>query len=328
MYTLRLILKGVIFLTMVKAPNGQDQLWLLLLDPGYKTEIHHEARLYVDDPQDRDDLSRGFDGTDDDGSYFDLAGNHLTMNFAPLAPPPAKPPAPPSPAPLAQPAALVFAKNTRSAGQAQPCFNCGSAFTFRQQKDDFRWVNALSEILKTVPLKPGHTLAAATELRDDIVAASYTADGLILARIAVGQGEVRTYTLWDEEDDPDNLVPDQISTYAFKKPHITCDPATDPHTAVAQTVAIELAVSGLVTFGSRSLLDETKPGSGSIVLKGKPGALVEVQISSMRHDEPPREGDFNAFYEMLKHPDYFQFLPLPAGCTAPDSGGACSPAGH
>ena len=228
----------------------------------------------------------------------------------------------------AQPASLFFTKNTRVAGKEKPCFDCSSTFTFRQQKDDFRWVNALTEILKNVPLKPSHTLAEATEFRDDIVAGSYATDGLILARIAVGQGEVRTYTLWDEEDDPSNLISDKISTYAFTKPSFTCDPAVDPHSAVAKTVAIELAVDGAITINSRSLPDETKPGRGSIVIKGKAGALVKVEISSMHHDGVPREGDFNAYYAMLKHSDYFQFLPLPKECNGADSGGACSPAGR
>jgi hypothetical protein len=305
MSKLRLILQGVIFLVTVKDhASGKDQLWLLLLDPGYKTAIHHQARLYVNKDF-KDDSSRDFDGTDAaHGDYFDLAGNNLTL----LAGSP-------------QPPALFFAKNTRV--KKKPCFDCGNVFTFRQQKDDIQWVNTLSEILKDIPRKGSYTFEQATKLRDDITAIKYATDGLILARVFVEQGEVRTYTLWKENYDPENYDPAKISTFAFTKPLVTCDPKTDPDVSVAETVAIELTFADKITFVSRSLADG-KPLSKNIVLKGKPNVWMEVRLASMRHEVA--EYDFNAFYATLEHPEYFEYLPLPAKCVGPDSGGACSPA--
>lgn len=308
MYTLRLILKGVIFLMMVKTPSGKDQLWLLFLDPGYKGQEHHQARLHVDTGF-KDASSRAADGTADSMSYFDLAGEHLTLSFA-------KPP---------QPASLFFLRDTRPEGQRKPCFDCGSPYSLQQQKDDFRWVNSLSEILATVPRKDHHTLEAATELREDILDDSYDADGLILARMAIDQGQIRTYTLWGEEGRTFNLDSKLISTFAFPDPSFACTEGVDSQTAVAETVVIELAVSDAFTFSSRSLKDERKVEKGKIVLKGGAGKLVEVQLSSMRPNHDVEEGDFDVFYDLLKHPEYLQFRPLPRPCIGTDSGGACSP---
>lgn len=186
-------------------------------------------------------------------------------------------------------------------------------------------MNSLAEILKAVPRKGNYTLAEATKLREDIVNDSYNTDGLVLARIAIGQGEVRTYTLWNEKGNPSNLDPVKISSYAFKKPPYLCDPEVDLNAAVAQTIAIELSVSDVFILGSRSLADETKPGRGNIVIKGTPGSLVEVRLMSMSYDGVAREGDFSAFYALLSNPNYFYFLPLPRECRGSDSGGACSP---
>lgn len=303
MYTLRLILQGVIFLTTVNV-SGKDYLWLLFLDPGYKTAIHHHAQLCIDES-----FLAGSNSPEGSAKCFDIAGDHLTLySNKPLAP------------------AVSFAQDTKPAKVAKPCLDCGSKFTFRQQKDDILWVNKFSEILKDVPLNNGYQLGDALKLREDILKDKYYKDGLILARMVVAAGEIRSYTLWGEKGGVSNIVPPKINLYTFIEPGRQCDPKKDKLTAVAEGVVIDIVADGSVVFSSRDLASAMLKPSRDIALKVSPSPLVEVALSSMRPDHQPRKGDFNAFYELLEHPEYFKYLPLPAPCVEGDLGGACSPA--
>ena len=305
----RLILEGVIFFTTVATQSGEPQLWLLMLDPGHHTGNHHRARLYVTRGV-RDQTSREFDGTDSVGPFFELAGEHLRMTSD--EPPP-----------------ITGTVGTRKPGTRKPCLpaDCNHTPTFAEQSNDLLWVNTLSTILSNTPLQPGRTRAEAAEamkLRDDVLATSYSADDLLLARVVLDAGKLRTYLLWGETD-PNNETAALIRTYAFIEPWRQCAPNSDPHSAVTQTIAIEFDTDGTVAFTSRPLGHSGQPGEKRIVLQDDAGEL-NLTLSSMLHGQPPAPGDFNAYYELLVNPGLFAFLPLPALCTAGDSGGACSPA--
>lgn len=305
MYKIRLILKGVIFLTMATGQQGQKELWLLLLDPGYATAIHHHAHLYVDmSAIDLSKTKRPIDGKDHDGEYFDLAGDHMTFSSTGAI----------------TPNVVEFIKNTKPAGLAKP----QAGADFKNQRNDIHWVNSLADILKNVPLKSGRTFAEATTLRGDILRETYFKDGLILARIAIPAGRVRTFTLWGEGEDESNVDPAGVFTYVFKEPWIECL-AQDKRTAVADIVVVEFETKGSIMLSSRSLADGGRDEDRDIITKSLSADLTVV-ISSMRHHGATRRDDFSAFYQLLEHPEYFHYLPLPKVCQGGDSGGACSPA--
>lgn len=303
MHTVRLILEGVILFSIVPVHGKPDQLWLLLLDPGYKTVVHHQARLYVD-PTLPDPAGRPLDGADAKGDwYFDLTGDHLTFTLS-------RP---------STPSSIEFIKNTRPAGAQKPCPNPCTTAEFWHQRSDIHWTNALAEILANVPLKAGHTVVDRAELRPDVLASGYSTDGLILARLVLEAGKVRSRTLWGERSEG-NPLPGAVSTYSFEKPGGACQ--LPRSIAVTNTAVIELETDGAITFLARSLVDATDNGRTIVLQKGT-GTLT-LKLSSVGRSI--MSGDFDAFYSLLRYKDSFEYLPLPVACVGPDSGGACSPA--
>jgi len=307
MWTLKLLVTGVVFL--YPKPNGADDLWLLLLDPG-SIPGHasaHVATLTVDPAS--IESSRAPDMLVQGGVVFELKNEHLIL---------------PTAATVA-PKDLTFAGGTRGARSVPEKTTAATEPSFQQQREDTAWVQSLQELVANVPITDGDLTA--TDLRTDVVAPYYPSnDHLLLARFEIPEGYIHTYSLWGEKGKGLNHDPTKIGSYCFKEKTagVTCA-AKDGH-AVAEWVEIDIPVQdGPLEVRSQHLSDPGQPVKPPFRFQAPPGGTVTIRLSSKSVDRALSEQDIDAFYHLLKHPEKLTYLrrAIPAGGF--DLSGACSP---
>jgi hypothetical protein len=190
-------------------------------------------------------------------------------------------------------------------------------------RPDTSWITSLSAVAKTIPPEPP-TTAGAKNLRTDVFAATYSGDNMLLGRLFLARGKLHTYTLWGEEGDASNTDAGRIAAYCFTEPMNPC--GQDTGVAVADEVAIDIELaSGSVATLTSTNTATGKPHADDIVVSGKPGEIVVVEVSSRGLSGATR-GDFKVFYDLLEKPAELRYRALPSRYNGPpDEGGACSP---
>jgi hypothetical protein len=313
MWKLQVVFEGLVFIYQPVGFPANGATALLLSLPGCHA-MHsknsrggqHSARLRV--AADSVETTREPVDTTGEVQSYSLEGEHLGMLFS-------APPVPPR---------LEVLSPVRP----------GRKPARKEERPSYAWVQPMSHLLTHAQWK-GLPNPSAVLIRD-VVNAIYPGglEGLLLARMELAAGTLRTYQLWGEND-PNNEDLDRITGYCFPAEGNECAYGESP-VAVAKSVALELAmdVDAKVELTTRPLDigGNRKPGFVIAPRRMTPEP-VTVTISS----DPPsdlsdedRAGHIDAYYQLLRGYGDLVKKPVPvpidgSSLVLADINGACSP---